>query len=85
MTWNDLASNWNAHMRALIQRFPDADADALTMAKHEPVEMTRVLARSHDLTEREAREEIEDWMHVQGLARDTADLRAHDAAFLAAE
>ena len=79
MTWADLTRNWSTHMRALMQRFPHAEAGAWQMAQHEPAEMTRVLAQSHDLTENEAREEMENWMFVQSLARDTTDVRSHDA------
>lgn len=85
MTWSELAKNWNSNMRALMRRFPHADASALSRAKDAPVEMSRVVAQSHDLTEFEAREEMENWLFVQGLARDTADVRRLDAKGIAAE
>ncbi len=80
MTWTDLANNWNTHLRALLERFPYADRGALGAAMGEPDSTARVLAQSHDLTLHEAREVLDDFLFVQGLARDTADIRRHDAA-----
>ncbi|MGB7318166.1 MAG: hypothetical protein WBC85_09395 [Planktotalea sp.] len=80
MTWTELISNWNKHLRALARRFPHADAGALGASKDGPSAMSRVLAKSHDLTVGEAREALDDFLFVQGLARDTADIRRHDVA-----
>lgn len=80
MTWNDMALNWTINLRALAQRFPYAETRDLARAKDVPDELTRVLAASHDLTEREVRAEIEDFLFVQSLARCTADFRVHDVA-----
>lgn len=85
MTWNELAANWGSNIRALMGRFPHADEGALTVVKDKPADLARALADAHDLTELEAREEIEDWMFLQSLARDAADIRTHDAALIAAE
>lgn len=80
MNWTDLAANWNTHLRALAQRFPYADKGALNASKGKQSTVLRVLAQSHDLTIGEAHEELEDFMFLQSLARDTADIRTHDAA-----
>ena len=80
MTWTDLAANWNSHLRALAQRFPYADLATLSAIKDEPLEMSRALAKSHDLTLNEAHEELEHYLLVQQLAREASDFRTHDAA-----
>lgn len=81
----NLASNWNFNLQALAKRFPYASAEDLTLIKDEPVAMTRVLARSHDLTEPEAREELENFLDLEALARAASDIRSHDAALVSAE
>jgi hypothetical protein len=85
MNWTDLANDWNSNLKALIKRFPYAQENDLTSHKDAPGELTEYLAQSHHLTHREAREEMETWLFVQGLAREAADLRSHDAHLVAAE
>lgn len=85
MSWNAFAGNWNDTLRTLLRRFPHADQGQLTQSKAEPDAVARHVAQTHDLTEFEAREELQDWMFVQGLAREAADLRSHDADFISAD
>lgn len=85
MAWNNLTANWSVNLQALARRFPYANARDLDLVKEEPMAMTRVIARSHDLTEPEAREELEQFLELQNLARDAADFRSHDAAMFARE
>lgn len=77
MGWNELAGNWSAYLRALARRFPHVDPRALSAVKDQPCEVGRILASSHDLTLNEAREVLDDFLFVQRLARDTADIRSH--------
>ena len=80
MTWMDVTRNWNTYLRALAQWFPHVDTAALGAIKGETGKRDHMLAKSHDLTIDEAREALDDFLFVQGLARDTADIRRHDAA-----
>lgn len=85
MNWTDLATDWTTNLQALIKRFPYAQEHDLTAHKDAPNALTDYLAQSHHLTPLEAREELETWMFLQGLAREASDLRSHDSHLVAAE
>jgi len=69
MTWDQLVIDWNLYLRALLRRFPLLDPKALLLAKKQPEELCALLARSHDLTECEAREELENILFSQMSVR----------------
>lgn len=79
MAWNNLTANWGINLHALARWFPYASKENLAVFKEEPIAMTRVIAKTHDLTEPEAREELENFLVLQNLAREAADFRSHDA------
>lgn len=83
MNLSDLTKNWNAHLQALAQRFPHSKIEDLRELPERPSEITKVLAKNHDLTINEAREELEDLLFVASLARDTADFRLYDRESIA--
>lgn len=85
MAWSKVTSHWNFNLQALARRFPYAASSDLKAANEEPIAISRVIAKTHDLTEPEAREELENFLDLQSLARDAADLRSRDAAMIAAD
>ena len=80
MTWAQFASNWNVNLSALVQRFPHVPEQDLDQARIGPTTLSRVIAKNHDLTEPEAREELEHFLDKQSLARAALDIRSYDTA-----
>ncbi|MEP5152532.1 hypothetical protein [Planktotalea sp.] len=78
MNWNGLTTDWHNYSQTLARRFSYAKAEDLLELKAKPAEITKVLAETHDLTVREATEELQDLMFIASLARDTADFRLYD-------
>lgn len=76
MTWHDLSANWSAVLERLRARFPRLDPAALGEPPRDSRVLTAHLAQAHDLTLEEAREELQDFMSVEDLARQSSDLRA---------
>ncbi len=77
MTWGEIISDWSRAIASLGQRFPQLDHGTVPVAPESSDDFAEFLAHTHDLTPLEAREELQDWMTIQGLARDAgADLRA---------
>ncbi|MDB9708041.1 hypothetical protein OAA76_05660 [Planktotalea frisia] len=83
MTWAQFASNWKFNLSAFMQRFPHTPEQALEQARIGPTALSRVIAQNHDLTEPEAREELEHFLDLQSLARAALDIRSHDPALAA--
>ena len=82
MTWAQFASNWNVYFTVLLRHFPYATPKALEQARIGPTALSRVIAESHDLTEPEAREELDNFLALQSLARVALDMRAQDAGLV---
>ncbi len=82
LSWAQFASNWKANLPVLMHRFPHAKAQEFDKGKISPNALSRVIAQSHDLTEHEAREELDQFLDLQSLARSALDLRTHDAALV---
>lgn len=76
MNWTDLTANWGNSIRLLKSRFPHIDEKVVQDAAQDPDSVIAHLARQHDLTDSEAREELQDWAFVQSLARQSSELRA---------
>ena len=76
MNWHHVTANWIAIRDRLARRFPHADPKTLAHPPRDKGWLARHLAEAHDLTIFEAREELEDFLSVEDLARQVMDLRA---------
>jgi hypothetical protein len=77
MMWSEIVSDWTQAVTTLVKRFPKLDQGTLPTAPTNSDDFVDYLTHTHDLTPLEAREELRDWMTIQGLARDAgADVRA---------
>jgi len=70
VAWTKLTENWSENLQALARRFPHVSAQMLDPLKDEPTKISRVIAQTLDLTEPEAREELENLIDLQSLARE---------------
>lgn len=77
MTWSDLTQNWSDWIARFQDRFPNLDAAAMPFAKTNRERFEAYLADTHDLTLTEAREELDDFLFIEQLAREAFDYRAH--------
>lgn len=75
MTWSDLTRNWGDWFKRMQERFPHLDDSAMPFLKQDRGRFEAYLADTHDLTMDEAREELEDFLQVEALLREVADLR----------
>lgn len=85
MTWKDFSANFASNLMNLTRRFPNADKQVVSERMSNRAMLTSYLAESSQLTPFEVQEELDDWLFVQGLARDAADLRSHDQDILQTE
>ncbi|QBF31758.1 hypothetical protein [Thalassococcus sp. S3] len=77
MTWTDLTQNWGVWFnRMKSSRFPHLDESAMPFVKLDRARFEAYIADTHQLTLTEAREEFEDFLYVEALAREAIDLRA---------
>lgn len=76
MTWTDLTANMARYVPMLVQRFPNTEPDVLDLHATTADTLVAHVADRHDLTRFEARQEIDDLLFVQSLARQAGDLRA---------
>jgi len=72
MTWTDLTTHLTSHISRFKARFPHVDENELRHAR-DPEKLIDHVARRHDLTRLEALQEIDDWMFIEGLARQAAE------------
>ena len=77
MTWSDLTTNWSDLRARIMNRFPNLDDGAIPFAKTNRERFEAYIADTHDLTLSEAREELNDFLFVEQLAREAFDYRAH--------
>lgn len=70
LTWSDLTKDWNNGFHKLQSRFPHLEEQAMAFAKQERSRFEPYLAISHDLTLTEAREEMTDFLFIEGLQRE---------------
>ncbi|WP_050927696.1 hypothetical protein [Aestuariivita boseongensis] len=80
MTWSDLTMNWGEWFARIKHRFPNLDDGAMPFAKTDRARFEAYLADTHDLTLNEAREELDDFLFVEQLAREAFDFRARSEA-----
>ncbi|MGH1577132.1 hypothetical protein [Planktotalea sp.] len=74
MNWSDLSVDWTTFLTAVARRFPYLDASLFRRSNTDLSTLVQAVAQSHDLTEHEAREELEDFLLIQSLSRDMAEL-----------
>lgn len=79
MTWSDVTQNWADVFNRLKNRFPNLDDGAMPFAKTDRERFEAYLAHTHDMTVSEAREELNDVLFVETLAREAFDIRARSA------
>lgn len=76
MNWTDITANWTDSLSRLKSRFPLIDEAEIGEPPLEHEIVAHHVARQHDLTPREAEEELLDWALVQSLARQSGELDA---------
>ena len=76
MTWSDLIKNWSLSFSRIQERCPNLDDSAMPFVKSDRARFEAYLADRHDLTLSEAREELDDFLYVEALAREAFDYRA---------
>ena len=76
MTWHHLSANWDAIVHRLQSRFPNLDRDSIAEPPRDSRALMAHLAEAHDLTLFEARQELQDFLDIETLARQASDLRA---------
>lgn len=70
MNWTDLKTSWTTQTHKLVARFPYLERKAVAAFKGDQTEFAEYLAGSHHLTVSEAKEELEDYMYSEMMARD---------------
>ncbi|MCR9126502.1 MAG: hypothetical protein NXH82_10280 [Rhodobacteraceae bacterium] len=83
MTWADLTQNWAIWFARIKQRFPNLEDSAMPFLKQDRQRFECYLAETHQLTLTEAREEFEEFLYIESLAREAIDYRARtdDSSF----
>jgi hypothetical protein len=74
MTWSEFSRNWHAALIRLQARFPLLNGETLPRPSDDLEDITRRLADIHDLTPREASEELADLIFVESLARQASEM-----------
>lgn len=72
MDWSDLTQNWPLWSRRFQARFPSLDHSEMANRRHDRAAFEAYLARSHNLSLNEAREEIDDFLYFEALSRELA-------------
>lgn len=62
MPWSDVLANWPHLIRALRHDFPHLEHEALCRFRGDRANFETYLGDSHDLTAREARDVLSDWL-----------------------
>ncbi|MEO1733947.1 MAG: hypothetical protein AAFR45_10025 [Pseudomonadota bacterium] len=76
MTWSDLIQDWGYWYRKLKTRFPNLDDGSMPFLKQDRGRFEAYVAETHNLTLEEARQELEDFLFVEALAREAVAARA---------
>ena len=64
MSWDQMLKYRQISLPMIHSRFPDADETALEALQRGSRHFAELMARTHDLTSEEAREVVEDWLHI---------------------
>ena len=76
MSWSELTQNWAMWFARLKTRFPNLEDDSMPFLKTDRERFEAYVAEKHDLTLVEAREEVNDFLFVEQLAREAFDYRS---------
>lgn len=68
--WSEVTDDWGTWSRRISDRFPLLDPAAMDRKRHNRAAFEAYLADRHNLSLIEAREEIEDLLYVETLARE---------------
>ncbi|MEX0340896.1 MAG: hypothetical protein AB3N11_17880 [Arenibacterium sp.] len=77
MRWTDVTADWSFWGQIIRNRFPQLSQKELDLAVTDRSMFEAELARSHHLSLNEAREEIDDLIFVQTLAREVMASEYH--------
>lgn len=69
MDWHELSANWEHLVSRLQRRFPRLDRTSLSEPPRDSRELTHHIAEMHELTVTEARDALQDFLEIEGLAR----------------
>lgn len=70
LNWSDLTRDWAASFTRVQRRFPHIEDSAMAFLKQDRARFEAYLADRHQLTLREAREELDDFLFVESLNRE---------------
>ncbi|MCA0872892.1 hypothetical protein LCL97_18835 [Seohaeicola saemankumensis] len=73
MDWSDLTQNWGAAFARMKLRFPHLDDGSMPFLKLDRDRFEAHLADTHQMTLDEARQEFEDFLYIETLAREVGD------------
>ncbi len=74
MNWHELSANWDNMVSRLEGHFPRIDRNRLVDQPRDSRALTRHIADAHELTVEEAREALQDFIEIEGLARRASEL-----------
>lgn len=75
MQWSDITKDWAIWSPLMKARFPYLETRTMNRVRHDRKTFEAYLARSHNLSLNEAREEIEDFLYIETLASELATPR----------
>lgn len=70
MDWTDLTQNWASAFSRIKTRFPNLDDGSMPFLKLDRDRFEAHLAETHELSLEEAREEFQDFLYIETLARE---------------
>ncbi len=70
LNWNDLTQDWGASYARAKRRFPNLRDKDMALLPKDRKQFEAYLAERHQLTVNEAREELEDFLYIEGLKRE---------------
>ena len=68
MIWSDLTADWAKWFKRIQKRFPNLDDSAMPFVKQDRSRFESYIAGTHNLSLREAHEELDDFLFVETLA-----------------
>lgn len=77
MKWSDITEEWSFWGTIIRNRFPQLSQTELKLPVEDRGVFEAQIARSHELSINEAREEIDDLIYVQTLAREVMASEYH--------
>lgn len=76
MKWSHLAGDWPHWYERFKTRFPHLDDASMPYVGHDRQRFEAHLARTHHLTLREAREEVDEFLFTETLTHEAMGFRA---------